>query len=155
MLTSVTTALHDLAAYAILTTLFAVPLTAIAIGVLRFARRQWRWRRVLLVAVLIGFALPIAWQLISLDGLVGLLFGSFDDRTEYAPQYSAIGFWFVHDGMPEAEVRELVGDPLETYVHEPGVTAWRWTRSGNSYRVRVVLFREGRVIRKISEFYLD
>jgi len=61
-------------------------------------------------------------------------------------------------GMSPAEVEAQVGPPLERYPNrESGAEGWRWTRTPNdsSYRVRAVVFRDGRVVKKDSEFYID
>jgi outer membrane protein assembly factor BamE (lipoprotein component of BamABCDE complex) len=52
-------------------------------------------------------------------------------------------------GMSKSEVERLLGSPEEkTFVYSRN-------RGGKSYHVRVILFRGGKVIRRISEFYLD
>jgi len=56
--------------------------------------------------------------------------------------------------MTQQRVLERVGEPLERYPirDKPDITGWRWTRSPNDmdYRVRVILFRNGVVERKMS-----
>jgi hypothetical protein len=52
-------------------------------------------------------------------------------------------------GMSKSEVEGLLGSPKEkTFVYSR-------SRGDKSYHVRVILFRGGKVIRRISEFYLD
>ena len=52
-------------------------------------------------------------------------------------------------GMTKAEVLQLLGEPREkTFVYSRRPT-------DVSYHVRVVLFRNGRVAERISEFYVD
>jgi hypothetical protein len=96
---------------------------------------------------------------VSLDGVSGTLWSlAFEDTTEYAPQYSALGFWRVRKAMTERQVAALAGQPLERYaVASPALYGWRWSRSSKdgSYFVRVILFRNGRVVEKYSEFYVD
>ena len=40
---------------------------------------------------------------------------------------------------------------------ERGLTGWRWTRNplDTYYKIRAVLFRNGRVVAKLSFFYVD
>jgi len=83
-----------------------------------------------------------------------------DEDTVYAAGYSPDAFKKVAIGMTEADVRTLLGPPLETYSPGPnarGEYGWRYARSarGGSYRIRALLFRSGRVIQVFHEFYLD
>jgi hypothetical protein len=86
-------------------------------------------------------------------GLLGL------DDTEYATGYSALGFLRVRPGMTEAEVLSRVGEPLNRYAiaSDPELHGWRWTRTPHdgNYSIRCVLFRHGRVVKKVAEYYLD
>ena len=83
-----------------------------------------------------------------------------EEDTEYAAGYSPDAFKKVAIGMSEAEVKALLGPPLETYAPGPatrGEYGWRYARSarGGSYRIRALLFRSGRVSEIFHEFYLD
>jgi hypothetical protein len=99
-----------------------------------------------------------------LDGYSGWfisLLASVED-TVYAPGYSDGAFRRLRIGMSEQEVAGLLGEPLEKYDTDPDLhggflRGWKYARSANdqSYRVRCVRFREGRVADVISEFYLD
>jgi len=116
--------------------------------------------RVPVVLIALFLSAFIAGHAISLDGIDGMLFqAAFDDGSEWAPGYSALGFWRVRRGMTPDEVLALVGEPLERYEvrDERGLTGWRWTRNPLSthHKVRVVLFRNDRVVEKLSLFYLD
>ncbi len=112
-------------------------------------------RRILVSIVTLGI---VGWLHVStLDGLPGFTLGLvLGDDTEYAPHYSARGFRSVSLGMGEEEVRSLVGDPLRTWQDEEQ-SYWSWSRSPHDshYRVRIVAFEHGAVVRKSSEFYLD
>jgi hypothetical protein len=109
-----------------------------------------------IVAVLMTLSLP--W--VCFDGWPGalepLLIG---DDTDFAPSYSAYGFWRIRQGMTSREVLDLVGEPLERHrtSGEVRTEGWRWTRSPHhsSYRIRAVVFKEGRVVEKESIFYVD
>jgi hypothetical protein len=100
-------------------------------------------------------------QFTLLDGWFGTLVDltSAGDDTSSAADYSALGFWSVRAGMTQQRVLECVGEPLERYPipNKPDMMGWRWTRSPHDmdYRVRVILFRNGVVGRKISEHYFD
>ncbi|HEY7533986.1 MAG TPA: hypothetical protein VH681_14540 [Nitrospiraceae bacterium] len=56
-----------------------------------------------------------------LDGLDGeFLARTLGDTTKYADKYTDHGFRQVHVGMSDAEVRQLVGEPLsESWVYRP------------------------------------
>jgi hypothetical protein len=46
------------------------------------------------------------------------------DSTEYSPGYSEKAFKEVREGMTEADVRRLLGEPLLVHLSNPGVTRW-------------------------------
>jgi hypothetical protein len=128
--------------------------------VLSTARPRLSRQRRLVVSVVLATAVLGGIQVFTLDGVKGLVFspGSLED-TEYAPGYSALGFFRVREGMRDEQVRGLLGEPLDTYPirNDPRQVGWRWTRSpgDTDYRVRVVIFRDGRVTRRHSEYYID
>jgi hypothetical protein len=136
-------------------------LVAISLGwLLAKVRRRWPRRIRLAVAVLAAIGVTASLPALLLDGwpdpLWALVLG---DDTEYAPQYSALGYWRIRPGMTQDDVLRLAGAPLERYpiTRAPNQEGWRWTRSprDSSYRVRVVIFANGRVVQKVSEFYVD
>lgn len=96
-----------------------------------------------------------------LDGYGGLLASwlAAKEDTLYADGYTDAAFSRVEVGMTDREVADLLGEPIDIYVAMPqsSTLGWRYSRSANdaSYRVRVVLFRGGRVVEVISDFYLD
>jgi hypothetical protein len=110
-------------------------------------------------AALMAGGITLSLPFVMLDGWPWALMPLvWEDDTEFAPGYSAAGFWMVRAGMSPAEVVARVGPPLERYpIRESGEEGWRWTRSphDSSYRERVVIFRGGRVSEKHSEFYVD
>ncbi len=117
-------------------------------------RRSRLW-----AAALVAAGVTLSLPFVMLDGWPWeLMQVAWEDDTEFAPTYSALGFSLVRVGMSPAEVVAAVGPPLERYpIRESGEEGWRWTRSphDSSYRVRVVIFRNGRVSEKHSEFYVD
>jgi hypothetical protein len=98
-------------------------------------------------------------QEFGLDGRAGCVTPLFfREDTEYAPGYSAAAFAQLRVGMSEREVRALLGPPLEgDAVPSSGAAWWLWTRSpgSNSYRVRGVVFIDGRVAAVHHKFYVD
>lgn len=65
-------------------------------------------------------------------------------------------------GMTITEVERLIGPPEGTWNladrgGKPGEIGARWSHSPHdaNYRCRVLLFRNGRVFEKHSEFYVD
>jgi hypothetical protein len=60
--------------------------------------------------------------------------------------------------MPEEEILDTLGPPLErSYYPQGRLDIWRYSLSpsDDSYRVRVVQLRDGVVVGKASEFYID
>jgi hypothetical protein len=134
--------------------------------------KNWR---VALIAVTASSLLlvPRAWpglQVLRLEGPVGTVFHWLEGGgdTVFASGFSDIAFLRVETGMPIDEVIRLLGEPLDTYAsqnapmgHAADGVGWdtglRWSRSpgDSSYSVRVVLFRNGRVVGRVSEFYVD
>lgn len=97
-----------------------------------------------------------------LDGLDGWFLTTVlglgkDEDTEYAPGYSDQAFRKVRIGMTAREVIATLGPPLDKANLSGGREVWRWSRSraDRSYRVRAILFVDGKVIAINSEFYLD
>lgn len=125
---------------------------------LRLVPRLTRPRRLWLSAVA-ACGVTLSLPFVMLDGWPWALMPlAWEDDTEFAQGYSALGFWLVTVGMSPDEVLDRLGPPLERYpISESRDEGWRWSRSPHdgSYRVRVVIFREGRVAAKHSEFYVD
>ena len=99
-----------------------------------------------------------------LEGLTGTLFHllTAGGDTVYASGFSDGRFLLVRNGMTDAQVIALLGEPLERYRPQVGDDpSWdlgmRWSRSATDshYSVRVVLFKKGRVADVRSEFYVD
>ena len=99
----------------------------------------------------------------ELDGVSGLVLGlMLEEDTVYTERYSDAGFRDVRVGMTLRQVETLIGPPESTWSLDdrggrPGETGARWSRSPGDthYRSRVLLFRDGRVSCKHSEFYVD
>lgn len=84
------------------------------------------------------------------------------DDTIHAPGYTDDQFNLIEVGMTESEVLRRLGPPIDEPYHpqidrQDWDKGMRWTRSAHDshYKVRVVLFRAGRVSEKFAEFYVD
>jgi hypothetical protein len=121
-----------------------------------------RKRVIFILCIVFAAAAIIAVHRWSLDGFGGLVFGAlYTEDTVYAPVYSDAAFRQVRRGMPESEVHALLGSPLDRWVITPRLdgpdTRERWSRSPGDthHRCRVVLYRQGAVFERHSEFYID
>jgi hypothetical protein len=119
------------------------------------ASRAKRW-----IGVVAGLAFTVALPFVLFDGWPGPLYAlPFGDDTEFAPGYSVSSYWAVRPGMTTDEVVALLGPPLRRYPsrYDAAEERWYWTRSphDSSYRVRGVVFKDGVVAHKQSEFYVD
>jgi hypothetical protein len=140
-------------------------LPAVVVGtmlwfMLRVAVPQMSARRKGWTAAIGAGVLMCALHMFSLDGWPWLAMPYLEaDDTEFAPTYSAVGFWRVRPGMTYDEVLARAGEPLQRYPIDghPNEEGWRWTRSPHSadFRVRLVLFLDGRVRYRFSEYYID
>lgn len=99
-----------------------------------------------------GFIIQVA----TLDGFGGIL-GSmlFEDSTQYAPGYSVAAFRQVKVGMAEAEVYSLLGQPLDTHSRDDTTYLWYSKPQKSHFRDRKVILKNGLVIDKNTEFYVD
>jgi hypothetical protein len=108
----------------------------------------------ILVILSLGFL-----QFYLLDGLDGWFFGlSGKEVTYYSNGYSDSGFRRIRLGMSEGDVLRYLGEPLSRYSIGEGTKAgWRYSgrRVDTDYRVRVIIFENGRVEKKVSEYYVD
>lgn len=120
-------------------------------------------RRALVIACSLVAAGVAIFILLPIDGYGGWVLSFLADKedTVYASGYSDEGFRRIRPGMSEQEVVDLLGAPLEKYSFEDdhGVqrVGWRYSKSahGQSFRIRAVVFDEGRVKSVFREFYLD
>ena len=113
-------------------------------------------------------------HLIALDGLGGLFFScGFRDTTAYAHGYSHAGFRKIHAGMGQAELISVMGEPVAIWSREANITTvtnrsgftavpaityiWDYSESTNDshYRMRQVSVRDGTVIGRHSEYWVD
>ena len=100
-----------------------------------------------------------AWPIDGTEGLVlGVLLG---EDTVYAPRYSDSGFRHVVLGMSRSQVEALIGAPqrkwpTDEHTDHPDVGArWSYSPGDTHFRCRVLLFRNGVVVEKHSDFYVD
>ncbi len=104
---------------------------------------------------------PFILHLYLLDGLDGALWSlPLKEDTAYAPDYTDRGFRKVRIGMSRNDVTELLGEPIETWIITevtPTIEYGAWSTSplDTHYRRRLVAFSENRVVRIVSEFWVD
>ena len=118
----------------------------------RSAARGTRTRLAGVGAVVLTALLAV----LPLDGWPGVLLRlTLGEDTEFAADYSAFGFWSVREGMTTDEVVARIGQPLER-VHLDD-ELWRYSRSPSdtNYRSRSIRVRDGRVVERRAEFYVD
>ena len=112
--------------------------------------------------VIVGEAARVP-DLVALEGIWGTTDHvlSLGGDSDFAPAYSDSAFRAVNVGAREAAVVAALGPPLETYTAPNDEAAWtmgmRWSRSrhSGSYSVRYILFKDGLVVRRVSEWYVD
>lgn len=93
-----------------------------------------------------------------IDGLDGLIWGSlFQEDTAYATGYSDSAWRSVRIGMAQADVHAAIGEPLQIWTNEDASVGMSWSSSPGDthYRCRVLQFRDGHVLEKHAEFYVD
>ena len=96
------------------------------------------------------------------DGLKGALLGAiFGEDTVYADEYSHDRFAEIELGMSEKEVYSRIGPPISTWQTPSQIkdgehsARWSYSPGDTHFRGRIIQFKEGRVIEKHSEFYID
>lgn len=109
---------------------------------------------------LIPFAFLLIIHLWSLDGLNGWLWSlGFKEDTEFAQKYTASAFRNIKIGMKINDVKNILGEPIETFVptSEPEVTVLCYSKSpeGTHYRIRQIIISNNFVVGKNAEFYVD
>ncbi|HEV2804207.1 MAG TPA: hypothetical protein VGW57_04660 [Chthoniobacterales bacterium] len=82
-----------------------------------------------------------------------------DDATQFAHDYSERGFASVKKGMSKADVRHLVGEPLQIQSSDAKShdEIWRYTRApqDRNFWFRIVLFRNGQVVDLKGDYFVD
>ena len=119
--------------------------------------------KILLGATLIVLSCGVLAERVLLDGVVGVIFDAIlESDTEFAPGYTDAGFLVIQPGMTQQFVHRVLGKPLERWESSSRKRleiqySERWSRSpgGTNYHCRVVHYRDGRVVGKHSEFYVD
>ena len=81
-------------------------------------------------------------------------------HTEYAAGYSAKAFRAIAEGDSEERVLDLLGEPLERNPNsqDPSYVYLRYSRGAgpsSRYFSRIILLKDGRVVRKWREVHLD
>lgn len=130
--------------------------------------------KVLLGAIIVAVPAMLVTPRLLLDGPAGVFFWAMDrtvgqDGTAiHGPAYSDWRFLSVRSGMSCAEVEALLGVPLENLevprdnpwheIHGPGALRyWRFVKGSPraGYAARVVVFRDCKVVERISVYRFD
>ena len=150
-----------------------------------FVSRYTRGLRLSVMVVALAIPFLAAYEVFSLDGLYGLVssLGS-TDCTSYAADYSPEKYRRIRKGMTVEQTLSLGGEPIGCRIRNHAhagrcETIWHeWSRecrervvanpdilerlcytksnpSDSSYRIRDVVFKNGEVDYKFSEFYGD
>ena len=119
----------------------------------------------ILLTIALIFVAGVVVHLSLPDGLGGWFFLSGNsDTTVYAPGYTDSTFRRVRVGMTEAEVRKLLGPPLEVWevrllddtnrVEGIGM-AWTKSSAKGNYRIRSLFLTNDVVAKKFKECWID
>ena len=117
--------------------------------------------KMLAIAALVSGSVALGLDSYLLDGIDGLFFSKLalgGEDTQYASGYTDGGFRAIRIGVSKEEVLGILGSPLKLWPDEhEGLEIWGYTStpSDSNYRIRVVQFRGGVVVDKVSEFYVD
>lgn len=99
-----------------------------------------------------------AYQLTTVEGVAGLALRLvYGENTQFAAGYSESAFRRVRAGQSEADVLQLLGEPLSRTTEKDGRTYLKYSRSPTDthYRNRLVVLKGNSVIETFSEFYVD
>jgi outer membrane protein assembly factor BamE (lipoprotein component of BamABCDE complex) len=80
------------------------------------------------------------------------------DGTVYAKGYDESRFRAIRTGMTASQVEKLMGPPLPRPRWWPDDDVWFYTffsQQRTSHRMRRVVFRDGKVVEVINDFYVD
>jgi hypothetical protein len=109
-----------------------------------------------------GIVALVCLHLWLLDGLGGaVLARALQEDTVYAEGYSDAAFRRVTKGMTQVEVEEMLGPPHSRWAIErsgdgPDAGAsWSHSPGDTHHRCRAIVFRDGHVLEKHAEFYVD
>lgn len=104
----------------------------------------------------------LLYEFLSLDGIAGIVFPiAFHDSTIYSERWDYWGYRRVRKGMSMSDVMEMLGPPIRRWNNdvENGKieTRFAYTRSSSDshFRIRQIVFRDGKVVGKFHEYYVD
>jgi hypothetical protein len=127
--------------------------------VIRLPRVRFTVRQMMVVVAALGIILTLARYVFIEDSPDQLLAGILHPHsTVYASGYNESRFRSIRIGMGTSQVERLVGSPLERRPAwwSPGDDLWLYTRGRTSTsRRRWVVFRNGKVVAVINDFYVD
>ena len=122
-------------------------------------RVRFTVRRMMVVVAALGILLTLVRYVFIEDSPDQLLAAILHPHsTAYAPGYNESRFRAVRIGMATSQVERLAGSPLERRPAwwPAGDDLWLYTRGRTSTgRRRWVVFRKGKVVEVINNFYVD
>lgn len=114
------------------------------------------------IALFLTTLIVLSYEFLSLDGIAGIVFPiAFPDSTIYSARWNYWGYRRVRKGMSMSDVMELLGPPIRQWNNEVEndkiETRFAYTRSSTDshFRIRQIVFREGKVVGKFHEYYVD
>lgn len=96
---------------------------------------------------------------LRIEGYSGLILEWFfpNHDTVFSENYSDKGFLEVEKGMTEAEVLNILGEPLTRWIPKDNHLGLQYSESEESthYRLRQIHLTKGKVIDVIAYYYID
>ena len=126
---------------------------------MRWPRVRFTVHRMMVVVAALGIVLTLTRYVFIEDSPDQLIAALLHPRsTVYASGYNESRFRAIRIGMAVSQVESLVGSPLERRPAwwSSGDDLWLYTRGRTSTgRRRWVVFRNGKVVEVINDFYVD
>ncbi len=122
-----------------------------------------RRHRIRILLVIISVTFVVVYAILSwwpLDGISGVFASMFsrEDTTVYAPGYTDQSFRKIEIGMDRREVYDLLGNPIrktELETQNKQLEEWSYSPNDSDFRRREIIFRDGVVVDKNAEYWLD
>ncbi len=104
------------------------------------------------------------YEIVSLDRISGILLplsGLYPDTTVYANNWNYMKYRKIQKADTIEDVKKQLGNPLNVWTNElengKSETRFAYTvsRSDSHFRIRQIIFRDGKVVSKFHEFYVD
>ena len=114
------------------------------------------------LSIFVLLLVTLSCEFVSLDGIAGVVCPVFfPENTLYSEQWNYWAYRFVRNGMSVEEVTEKLGPPIKQWSYDIGngkiETRFAYTisPSDSHYRIRQIVFRDGEVVGKFHEYYVD